>query len=245
LGIAFMNGVSHHRRTSFAVVFAALFVAIAFTAVRANSAIWKSVLGWIATDTLLLSIAYFTNWWGVYGKSEVGSLRWPIGLMMSPILLFIRIVWQLQNIAIRTPLYNEIAPDLFVGRLCNFESLPEGVSVVVDLTAEFQTPHSLQSRIQTICLPTLDGCPPDWKKCQQAFALMGNNHHRIYACCANGHGRSVTFMAAWLRYQGKCHSSAEAVELIQTARPTAAPNSDQMSFLTQVFHTLPQRCLGK
>ena len=62
---ALMNGVSHHRRTSFAVVFAALFVAIAFTAVRADSTIWKSVLGWIAAGTLLLSIAYFINWPGV------------------------------------------------------------------------------------------------------------------------------------------------------------------------------------
>ena len=237
--------VSHHRRTSFAVVFAALFVAIAFTAVRADSTIWKSVLGWIAAGTLLLSIAYFINWPGVFGKSEVGSLRWPIVMLMAPMLLFVRIVWQLQNIAIRTPLYNEIVPDLFVGRLCNYESLPEGVSVVVDLTAEFQTPHSLQPRVQIICLPTLDGCPPDWQKCQQAFALIGNNHHRIYACCANGHGRSVTFMAAWLGYQRKCNSAIEAVRLIQAARPTAAPNSDQMSFLTQVFHTLPQWCRGE
>ena len=201
-----MNGVSHHRRTSFAVVFAALFVAIAFTAVRADSTIWKSVLGWIAAGTLLLSIAYFINWPGVFGKSEVGSLRWPIVMLMAPMLLFVRIVWQLQNIAIRTPLYNEIVPDLFVGRLCNYESL---------------------------------------QKCQQAFALIGNNHHRIYACCANGHGRSVTFMAAWLGYQRKCNSAIEAVRLIQAARPTAAPNSDQMSFLTQVFHTLPQWCRGE
>ena len=233
-----MRGVSHHRRTSFAVVFATLSVAIAFIAFGADSPIWQAVVGWLATNAMILSIAYFMNWPGVYGKSEVGSLRWPVVLLMAPTLLFIRTVWQLQNIFFRTPLYNEIAPDLFVGRLCGYDSLPKGVTVVVDLTAEFHTPLSLQARVQTSRLPTLDGCPPDWKKCQQVFELIGTNHHRIYVCCANGHGRSVTFMAAWLGQQGKCHSAIEAVKLIQAARPTAAPNSDQMSFLVQVFQTM-------
>lgn len=233
-----MTSVSHHRRTSFAVVFAALSVSITFSAVRADSFIWQSVLGWLATNAMILSIAYFMNWPGVYGKSEVGSLQWPVVLLMAPTLLYIRIVWQLQNILIRTPLYNEIAPDLFVGRLCGYNSLPKGVTVVVDLTAEFHTPLSLRTKVQTIRLPTLDGCPPDWKRCQHAFELIGTNHHRIYVCCANGHGRSVTFMAAWLGQQGKCLSAIEAVKLIQAARPTAAPNSDQMSFLTQVFQIM-------
>ncbi len=114
-----MTSVSHHRRTSFAVVFAALSAAITFTAVRADSTIWQSVLGWLATNAMILSIAYFMNWPGVYGKSEVGSLRWPVVLLMAPTLLFIRIVWQLQNRNGRSSALHctksgePIGPDLF------------------------------------------------------------------------------------------------------------------------------------
>jgi protein-tyrosine phosphatase len=235
---ALISGVSHQRRTTVAVVFAALAVAIAFTASRADANPGQAVSGWIAANVLALSIAYFRNWPGVFGKSEAGPLRWPLVLLMAPVLLFIRVVWQLQNLVFRTPLCNEIAPDLFVGRLCGYESLPKGVSVVVDLTAEFRTPHSLLKNVRTIRLPTLDGCPPDWAKCQQVFELLQNEPHRIYVCCANGHGRSVTLMAAWLGQLGMCHSAAEAVRIIQAARPTAAPNFDQMSFLTHVFQIM-------
>ena len=38
---------------------------------------------------------------------------------------------------------------------------------------------------------------------------------------------------------------AMTLKLIQTARPSAAPNSVQMSFLTEVFYSLPEKCLGK
>ena len=168
-------------------------------------------------------------------RKEDGSIRWPVAFWMAPWLLFVRMVWHLHNIVSRTPLYSEIVPDLFVGRLCEYQSLPGDVSVVVDLTAEFPTPRSLRSKVLTICLPTLDGCPPDSKKCQQAFELIDNQSGRIYVCCANGHGRSVTFAAAWLGLQGKCLSAADSVKLIQAARPSAAPNRDQLSFLNNVF----------
>jgi protein-tyrosine phosphatase len=88
----------------------------------------------------------------------------------------------------------------------------------------------MRDKVLTICLPTLDGCPPDWKKCQKVVELISNRHGRIYVCCANGHGRSVTFAAAWLGLQGKWHSAADSVNLIQTARPSAAPNLDQLVF---------------
>jgi hypothetical protein len=233
-----MNEVSNYRRMSFAVVFAGLAAAVGLSAVTANSVILRVILMWIAANALTISVAYFTNSPGVYGKKEDGSIRWPVAFWMAPWLLFVRMVWHLQNIVSRTPLYSEIVPDLFVGRLCQYQSLPGDVSVVVDLTAEFPTPRSLRSKVLTICLPTLDGCAPDWKKCQQAFELIDNQSGRIYVCCANGHGRSVTFAAAWLGLQGKCLSAADSVKLIQVARPSAAPNRDQLSFLNNVFQIM-------
>jgi protein-tyrosine phosphatase len=233
-----MTGISNRRRMSFAVVFAILRVAVCTTAVRSETRFSHVIFGWFGADFMMVSLAYFMNWPGVFGKTEQGTLRWPSALLMAPILLTIRVVWQLQNTFVRTPLYSEIAPGLFVGRLCNLRLLPKEVSLVIDFTAEFQTPHSIRSKIPTLCVPTLDGCTPDWRKCQQAFELIGGQRRHVYVCCANGHGRSVTFVATWLGKQGVCHSAADAVKLIQAARPSAAPNRDQMSFLTQAFESM-------
>jgi protein-tyrosine phosphatase len=230
-----MTGVSSRSRLSYAAAFAMIGGLAAVAAARAGSAVGQAILAWFAANAMMLSLAYFMNWPWIFGKTERGTFRWLPALLMAPILLFVRIVWRLQNLFYRTPLYNEIRPDLFVGRICRFGSLPGGISLIVDLTAEFPTPRSLRAKIQTVCLPTLDGCAPDWVKCQQAFELLGASHRRIYVFCANGHGRSVTFAAAWLGQQGICHSASEAVALIQIARPSARPDRDQLSFLTQVY----------
>jgi protein-tyrosine phosphatase len=237
-----MIGVSSRSRHSYATAYAVIGALTAAAAVRAGSAVGQTVLAWVAANAMMVSLAYCMNWPWIFGKTERGTFGWLPALLMAPILFFIRIVWRLQNLIYRTPLYNEIRPDLFVGRICRFGSLPSDISLIVDLTAEFPTPRSLRAKMQTVCLPTLDGCAPDWKKCQQAFELLGVRHRRIYVFCANGHGRSVTFAAAWLGQQGICHSASEAVTLIQTARPSAAPDRDQLSFLAQVYPLMtPQR----
>lgn len=233
-----MTGISCFRRLSFAGVFAVIGVAVAVMAFRAHLMAGQVILGWFAANAMTLSLAYFINWPRVFGKTEAGTLRWLPALWMAPMLLLFRAVWLLQNIVVRNPPYNEVAPDLFVGRLCGGESLPKDVSVVIDLTAEFPTPRSLRKKCGVIYLPTLDGCPPDWETCQRAFELIGDQHRRIYVCCANGHGRSVTFMATWLRQTGQCDSTNDAVQLIQAARPAAAPNHDQMSYLSKMFQTV-------
>ena len=65
-----MIDVSSYRRMSFAVVFAALAVAVGFSAVTANSVFSRVILVWIAANALTISVAYFTSSPGVYGKKE-------------------------------------------------------------------------------------------------------------------------------------------------------------------------------
>lgn len=233
-----MKRMRHFRRISFGFVFVILCFTWAFAAVRADSTIGAFGFGWISLNALLLSFAYFINWPGVFGKGDVGAPRWFLVLLMSPALLFTQVAWQLQNIISRTPIFNEVAPGLYVGRRCAQSSLPSGVIVVVDLTAEFLVPLSLAPGIRNILLPTLDGCPPSQRICLKVLEEISTNYPQVYVCCANGHGRSVTFMAALLGQIGKCHTSSEALRMIQSARPTASPNSDQVSFLDEFFQYL-------
>ena len=239
-----MTGVSCRLRMSFAAVFAALAITLASTAARLGAAVAQVIFGWCSVNAGLLSLAYFLNWPGVFGKTERGTMQPLRALLMAPALVAIRMAWIFQNSLVRTPQYDEIAPNFFVGRLCPRSRLPDDISLVVDLTAEFSTPESIRSMIPTVCLPTLDGCPPDWEKCRQIIELIEIRPRRVYACCANGHGRSVAFAAAWLGYHGICHSADEALKHIQAARPSAALNRDQMSSLIAVFQFMRPRQLA-
>ncbi len=233
-----MKGRFISRRILFAVVFAALSAALAFQANPASSSLLRLMIGWFTANAIAVSFAYFTNSSWIFGKTEQGKLRWIPAVLMTPLLSFFRFVWTLQNVIVRSPLYSEVTPDLFVGRICNYESLPDGITMFVDLTAEFPTPCSVRERLPTICIPTLDGCILDWESCRRAYESLLKRQQRIYVCCANGHGRSVTFAAAWLGYSGICHSATEAINLIRTHRPQASPNRDQMNFLEQVFQLM-------
>lgn len=236
-----MNGTYISRRIYFAV----LFVVLAHQAVRTGSNWNTLIIGWFAANAMAMSLAYFMNCPWVFGKTEQGHLRWIPALLMAPFLFVIRVVWTLQNMFVRSARYNKVAPDLFVGRICGYESLPDGITIFVDLTAEFPTPRSIRTKLPTVCLPTLDACNPDWDKCRHAFELIEKGQRRVYVCCANGHGRSITFVAAWLGRSGICHSAIEAVKLIQASRPSAKPNQDQMSFLNQAFQFMQPICPNK
>jgi protein-tyrosine phosphatase len=125
-----------------------------------------------------------------------------------------------------------------VGRICSFRSLPDHIDLFIDMTAEFPTPRSIRESVEFVCLPTVDGCPPTLEDVGKGFAAIGTEPRRIYICCANGCGRSVTFTAALLGHRGVCHSCTEAVAFIKSSRSVAAPNADQWSFLDEFYKSL-------
>lgn len=239
-----MTNIARGRRLRFATIFAVLSVLLIAAALQSGSTaigLLKAISlleCWRAANFMALSIAYFRNWPGIFGKTKQGTLRLIPVLFMAPVLRMTRLVWSLQNAVLGYPIYHEIAPDLFVGRICGYRSLPQGTTLFIDLTAEFETPRSIRKQIPFVCVTTLDGCSPNMDSVQKCFEVMDTEHQRVYVCCANGYGRSVTLMAAWLGHSGRCSSARDAVALIQASRQKAAPNGDQMSFLTEVFRSI-------
>lgn len=229
---------AQRRRLAFATIFAVLGIAIALSAFRSGSLVTILIAGWFTADAMALSIAYLVNWPGVFGKSGHGTLRVIPALLMAPMLLLIQLLWRVQNLILRSPQYHEISPDLFVGRICRYKSLPEGITLVLDLTAEFPTPRSIRKNVRFMCVPTLDGCCPNFEVFRECSESTDAERRRIYICCANGFGRSVTVMAAILGYRSVCRSAEEAITHIRASRREAAPNRDQMRSLTQVFQSM-------
>ena len=222
------------RRIIFVIVFALLGMALCNAATQAKTNVSFLLMSWAVSNLLIVSFAYLFNWRRVFGKTDQGLFLWPAALFMAPFLALTHLTWWAQNFFSSSPIYGEVTSHHFVGRRCKFKDLPNGVTLVIDLTSEFATPHSVRDAVQTICIPTLDGCCPVWSQCWQAFVALKNNDGGVYICCANGCGRSVTFMAAWILQTGQCVDVEEAIQMIRKVRPQANPNSDQLSSLRQL-----------
>ena len=229
-----MNHVT--RRALFGIVFLALGTVLLMESFKHQNFAMQILLGWISLNFTVVGFAFVVNWRSVFGKDASGLLGDVNRLTLMPFLLFVDGVRAFQNACWPTPVSSQILPGFYVGRICEFTNLPDDITVVVDLTAEFGTPSSLRSALRVVCLPTLDSGTPDWDQCERALETIDFPHESVYVCCANGYGRSVTFAAVFLGYNGYCLTPEEAMRQIKTVRPPASPNADQMKFIHSAYH---------
>ena len=181
---------------------------------------------WPAADCAAVGAAYFGFGARVFGKRSDGSLSPWAALPMLPFLAVIRIVWRLQVLLSPEPCWSEVVPGLFLGRLPLRGEYPEGIRLVVDMTAEFSKPDYHPASAGYRCLPTLDAFVPDSGACdalvEEAFSAGS-----VFVHCANGHGRSAAFAAALLLRRGLARDVAEAMGIIRRARPACRLNPVQ------------------
>ena len=222
-------------RNLIAGVFAALGAILLWRAITSERLPLALILGWISLDLFLVSIAYLRQNSRAFGKTDDGTMRPLRAIVMAPFLCFTWAVWQLQNLCSREPAWSEATPGLFVGRRCPFACLPPKTTTVIDLTAEFPTPREIRRHTKVVCLPTLDGCPPNLADCLRLFDLLDSIRDSVvYVHCANGHGRSVTFVAALLTVRGLAETPDAAIEKLRRCRPKASPNAGQRDFLQEL-----------
>lgn len=234
--------LTHRRRRGFAVVFLGLGTALVATAMNADIAVWlKAFLLWSALSAILVGAAYLSCWAGVFGKQSRGVMHVVLTTLLLPFLLITWSAWRLQNWVSKAEIWNEVTPNLFIGRRCCATELPPNTDIVVDLTAEFPAIKGMKDVAQVFYLPVLDGCVPRQEDCKLVFDLMQTApEKRVYVCCANGCGRSATLVATLLWLNNRAVDAASAAELVKKARPLIALNSDQQSFLKALTAQQPE-----
>ena len=132
--------------------------------------------------------------------------------------------------------FDEIEPGVFLGCRLNasdgaaIERL--GLQSVLDLTCEFSETPALR-QLSYRCIPILDTRAPSLEALQSGAAWIENQvaHGPVYIHCALGHGRSATFVAAYLLQSKKARTPREAIEKIKTLRPKIGLHPEQMSLL--------------
>lgn len=224
----------------FAFSFLALGLICLVRAVTAGEAWQTFLLGSCTVASCGLGLAYASRRPGVLLKRQDGQLRvlgyllyWPY-LLMNLVLLRAVSRWG------RRRALDEIDRGLYLGRrlggaeVSMLETL--GVRAVLDLTCELGEPLPMRCRGAYLCLPLLDATAPTMEQLRAGAAWIGERlaEGPVYVHCALGHGRSATFVAAWLLLSGRAASVEEAVSRIAAARPGIGLHPSQMARLCEL-----------
>jgi protein-tyrosine phosphatase len=212
-----------------------LALAAATGAIPVQSGGWTWLLAWPVLSGVVVGVAYLAGRPGVFGKTAAGRLPPFNLLLLAPYFAATYLVWHAQRKLTSESASDEVAPGIYVGRRPYFAELPEGTSVVVDLTAEFPVdPQIVREGIRWLCLPTLDGTAPDGdglKELLDDVEAADEAAGPIYIHCAAGHGRSATAAAALMIRRGLAADVDSAEAAMRAKRPGIHLNRAQRARL--------------
>jgi hypothetical protein len=174
-------------------------------------------LWWVASALALVALCYLVCGVHAFQKGPDGAMSLAARWLFAPYLVGAWInsrVWTRGRSAA-----DHVAADVWLGRIPGRAELARApYRAVVDLTGEMHaTPAAGATRY--IALPMLDLVTPDPVTLAQAVHAIESAPKPVLVCCALGYSRSACAVAAWLLRSGRAHSAAEAVAMIERARP--------------------------
>ena len=211
-------------------------IAAAAVAIAQKSALGALTLGWCATGTALIALAYRLGCTGVYAK-QGGRVHWSAKLTLGPALLFQKLAHRI--LVRRMP----PAPAMSrTGQTVTFGPVsvkPPPGAALLDLTAEHDTAgFDAERRAQ---LPMLDLVTPDAATLSHAADLVRTLGETgpVHIVCALGLERSALATAAWHLRHGDARSPAEAITRVRTLRPQALPHPEKTGALAAIPRMAP------
>jgi protein-tyrosine phosphatase len=110
-----------------------------------------------------------------------------------------------------------------------------GIKSVLDLTCEFSEIPLLR-QMSYRCIPVLDTRAPSLELLENGAQWINEESAKgpVYVHCALGHGRSATFVAAYLLLSGKARTPQEAIDKIKILRPKIGLHPEQVALLEKM-----------
>jgi len=201
---------------------------------------WGWLLIWSGFAWLLMGIAYATGRAELLGKRPDGTVNPLSLLLLLPYLLFAWVMWRFNTRAGKSIAYNEIQPGLWLGRRPAANDLPDGVTLIVDLTTEFAAPRSVLKNRQYLCVPSLDASIPKADAFIAAVEQIRRHDGGTLVHCALGRGRSAAVVAGVLIAKGVAANTEEAERMMKSLRPEVGLNAVQKQFLKSIEGKLHQ-----
>ncbi len=209
-------------------IFAVLSIASFVGAARGG--VWLA-LTWPGVAFAVVVYAYLTRQPRVLGKRADGSFAWWRRLFFLPFIVFSEGAWHLFAAVTREDAYNAVAPGVWVGRWPEGGHLPEGVDVVVDVTAELPAHRRVIREKRYVCLPAMDATVPEESAFRALVAELADARGGIFVHCAFGHGRSAMLAGALLVARGLAPDAAAAEGAMRRARPGISLSGLQRAYV--------------
>jgi protein-tyrosine phosphatase len=219
---------------TFLFIFPLLLIALGLAWAAVLLAPWGWLLLWPAGALVVVSAAYVVRWHGVFGKRPDGRLHPVHVLLLLPYLAAAWWAWRVRKWVWQEEPYTEIVENLYLGRRLGQKEMPDGVELVVDLTAEFRERPGVRNGRHYVCLPTLDGTAPLDEPFMRLVERVAGHPGRVYVHCAVGYGRSATLVGAVLLRRGLAERPGQAVHMLQTLRPGVAIGRGQYRLLRKI-----------
>lgn len=195
---------------------------------------WYWLLVWPGLSFGLVGLAYLGLGPCVFGKRPTGTMAWYSVIVLLPYLLLTWFAWYVVRYLLREDCCNEVSPQLHVGRRPMVAEVPDGVTMIVDLTAEFPERHGVCQGREYIAAPMLDAGTTSAMAFKLLVQRIANWDGAVYIHCAQGHGRTGMVAAAVLVAKRHCATVEEAVAMLRRVRPGLDLNGDQLAFVSKV-----------
>jgi protein-tyrosine phosphatase len=203
-----------------------------------NLIIFRWLFLWSGVSFIIVGAAYGGIGAKVFGKKSNGTLnKWCLFLLL-PYLLLTWTLWHIQRSMSQEDCGNEIAPGIWLGRRAFVNELPDNISLIIDLTAEFPEPPNAISGKTYICIPTLDTSVPEQQVFEEVIQTICAWQGNVYIHCALGHGRSATVVAGVLLAKGLVDNFNQAEKVLLTARPKIKFSPAQKNMLKKFQRSL-------
>ena len=196
---------------------------------------WQYALLWPALSLYGIALAYIGLGPSIFGKQSDGSMHLVNRLVMLPFCVPYEIAWKLY-LSRQKPVGHLIVPGIWLGRRPGPDEIPDGVQLLIDVTAEFQSFAALRTNYTYWTLPTLDARSAKAPILKEFATRIANwSQGDIYIHCAKGRGRSTTLLVAVLIERGLAQDIDEAIDLIRSKRPQVRLHAPQRQVLESLY----------
>jgi protein-tyrosine phosphatase len=190
---------------------------------------------------LILGLAYLFDSPAMLLKRSDGSLHFFAYVLLWPYLLANWMTLALFRAVVRSPPFQEIVPGIHLGCRLRKSDVPAfralGIKSVLDVTAEFREPQLLKPPGAYLCIPVLDTRAPSMSQLSSGIGFIADRLSKgpVYVHCALGHGRSATFVIAYLLSTGSAKNPGDGLACVQRKRPGVKLHPDQTKVLNQLI----------
>lgn len=193
---------------------------------------WWWLLLWPAFSFALVAMGYIYLGPCVFGKSNHGLIPLRNQLLLLPYLLYLNGIWHLSRLIRQEQAIHQLTDTLLISRRLLSKELPDQVAHVIDLTCEFNEPPALRA-VGYFSFPILDRSVPTPVELRAWIEKTSSLDGTILIHCAEGHGRTGLFAAAFLVHTGQAEMPTAALQLVQSQRPLARLSREQKQTLEE------------